>query len=58
MALYTFPLQLAVLARVPIAFPQQGARTAVIFYALLVQLVWLNFAGHAEYWVPYRLFPF
>lgn len=58
MALYMFPLQIAVLSRVPIAFPQQGARSAVILYSLLVQLVWLNFATHAEYWVPYQLFPF
>lgn len=57
LALYIFPLQLAVLSRVPIAFPQQGARTAVIIYALAVQLVWLNFAAHAEYWVPYRFYP-
>ncbi|CAA9532380.1 MAG: hypothetical protein AVDCRST_MAG62-2006 [uncultured Sphingomonas sp.] len=51
MALYTFPLQLAVLSRVPLAFPQQGSRALVVGYSLAVQLVWLNFASHAGYWV-------
>lgn len=54
MALYAFPLQLAILSRIPVAFPQAGARSAVIVYALAVQLVWLNFAAHSEFWVPYR----
>lgn len=58
MALYIFPLQLAVLSRVPIAFPQEGSRLAVVLYALAVLLVWLNFAAHSQYWVPYRFYPF
>jgi hypothetical protein len=58
MALYTFPLQLAVLSRVPLAFPQQGSRALVVGYSLAVQLVWLNFASHAGYWVPYHFYPF
>lgn len=58
LALYIFPLQLAVLSRVPLALGSEGlGRLLVIAYAFLVQFVWLNFAAHAEYWIPYRLFP-
>jgi hypothetical protein len=58
LALYIFPLQLAVLARVPLALGSEGlGRLLVIAYAFLVQFVWLNFAAHAAYWVPYRWFP-
>nr|WP_294170608.1 EpsG family protein [uncultured Sphingomonas sp.] len=58
LALYIFPLQLAVLARLPLALASEGlGRLLVIAYAFLVQFVWLNFAAHAAYWVPYRLFP-
>ena len=58
LALYIFPLQLAVLSRVPRAFGMEGAgRLMVIAYCFLIQFVWLNYASHAEYWVPYRFFP-
>lgn len=58
LALYIFPLQLAVLSRVPHALRSEGlGRAVVIAYCFLVQFVWLNFASHAEYWVPYQLFP-
>ncbi len=58
LALYIFPLQLAVLSRVPQAYGSEGAaRFLVVAYCFLVQFVWLNFASHAEYWVPYRFFP-
>ena len=58
LALYVFPLQLAVLSRVPRALGSEGlGRLLVIAYCFLVQFVWLNFAAHAEYWVPYRLYP-
>jgi len=30
----------------------------VVGYAALVELVWLNFAQFASFWVPYQLFPF
>ena len=58
LALYLFPLQLAVLSRVPIAFPGTGSHFAVILYSFTIQMVWLFFAAHASYWVPYQLFPF
>lgn len=53
MALYLFPLQLAVLARLPLAVPGQGTILLVILYSLTIQLVWLNFAVHARLWLPY-----
>ena len=55
MALYLMPLQLVVLSRAYLLFrnPKIGV-IAVIGYAFLVQLVWLNFAQFASKWVPYR----
>lgn len=32
-------------------------RVAISAYSTIVLLVWLNFAAHAEYWFPYRLYP-
>ena len=57
MALYLMPLQIVVLSRAYLLFkkPRFGVAT-VIFYALLIQLIWLNFATHAKLWVPYRSF--
>lgn len=58
LALYIFPLQLAVLSRLPHMLGSEGlGRLLVIAYCFLVQFVWLNFASHADYWVPYRFFP-
>jgi len=58
MALYIFPLQLAVLSRVPIAYPGRGSHLFVVLYALIVELVWMTQAVHARFWVPYQLYPF
>lgn len=62
MALYMIPLQLFVLSRLPDAFPHFGrginpVALAVIAYSAAAQFVWLNFAAHAQYWLPYRFFP-
>jgi hypothetical protein len=63
LALYIIPLQLFVLSRVPDAFPNRdGSRNAqlvllVVVYSALIQFVWLNFANHAEYWLPYQFYP-
>lgn len=58
LALYLLPLQVAVFTRATTIFTTQGlGRTLVVLYALAVQFVWLNFATHAQYWVPYRLYP-
>lgn len=62
-ALYLIPLQLFVFARLPEVFSRTGQPNAriglmVVFYSALIQFVWLNFANHAEYWVPYEFWPF
>ena len=55
LSLYLIPLQLAVLPRLAYLFkaPNTG-RVLIILYSALVMFVWLNFAVHAEYWVPYQ----
>lgn len=61
-ALYWIPLQLFVWSRIPDAFGVPGGRNedlnlAVILYSATVHFVWLNFAEHALYWLPYRWYP-
>ena len=59
LALYLLPLQLAVLPR--IAGPliaERFAKVLIIFYCLAIQFVWLNYAAHSNYWLPYRVYPF
>jgi len=59
MSLYLMPLQIAVLTRVALLGESRiPGTTAVLAYLFTVQFVWLNFAAHARYWVPYRLYPF
>jgi hypothetical protein len=60
-ALYFIPLQLVVFARLPKVAESVRSRTlivvaTVVFYAL-VQAIWLNFASHADAWVPYQFMP-
>jgi hypothetical protein len=63
LALYIIPLQLYVLSRVPDVFPDKaGGRNSqvvllVILYSAVVQFVWLNYATHAQYWIPYETYP-
>lgn len=61
MALYLIPLQLVVFARLPRAIDNLHVRTlatvGVVGYYAAVQFIWLNFASHADAWVPYRLMP-
>lgn len=60
-ALYLIPLQLYVFSRLPRLATTIRARTAVVVgilsYYAAVQFVWLNFATHAPYWVPYQFMP-
>ncbi len=61
-ALYLIPIQLAVFSRLPLAFPLKGRvnsqlAVGVITYSALVQYVWLTYATHAHYWVPYNFWP-
>jgi hypothetical protein len=58
LSLYLIPLQLAVLPRLAYLFKARNfGRFLVIFYAALVLFVWLNFAVHAKYWLPYQIYP-
>ena len=59
LALYLIPLQVAVLPRVKYLFRGKIlGKFLVIFYSALVLFVWLNFAVHADHWLPYRIYPF
>jgi hypothetical protein len=59
MALYMMPLQIPILTRVALLGESRiPGTTAVLAYLFSVQFVWLNFAAHATYWVPYMLYPF
>jgi hypothetical protein len=52
------PLELVILSRVPIAFRAPiVARTSLILLSASIQWVWLNYAQHAQFWLPYRFFP-
>ena len=57
-ALYILPIQIAVLSRVPGGLMNElTGKLVVVSYSLAVQFVWLNFAAHADYWIPYAFFP-
>jgi len=59
LALYLIPLQLAVLSRPRVASTTEGFGTAlVIVYSGFIEFIWLTFAQHAQYWLPYRFWPF
>ncbi|MCS5704709.1 EpsG family protein [Synechococcus sp. FGCU-3] len=64
LALYLIPLQLFVGSRLPdtrlFGISPSQWNQLLIFFSLAVLLVWLLFAGHSEYWLPYRnlLLPF
>jgi hypothetical protein len=62
-ALYMLPLQLVVFAHLPDVLGQrtrsnQGWVVAVVLYYAAVNFVWLNYASHAAFWLPYRFLPF
>ena len=58
MALYLMPFQVAVLARLPLAFRQQELQILTMVGITLVytaQLyVWLNYAANSYCWIPYK----
>jgi hypothetical protein len=63
LALYLIPLQMVVFSRLPNVLSRSDAPSAeykglIVVYCALVQFTWLNFANHAQYWVPYRIYPF
>ena len=64
LALYLIPLQLFVGSRIPdtriFGLAPGTWNQLLIAFSLAVLLVWLLFAGHSQYWLPYRnlLLPF
>lgn len=60
-ALYFIPIQIFVFSRLPIVFGMAGyanrkiEQQIIILYAL-VQFVWLFYATHAKYWIPYQFY--
>jgi hypothetical protein len=58
LSLYLMPLQIVVLSRVPFVYASRTfGTTMVALYCFAVQFVWLNFAVHADAWLPYRVYP-
>ncbi len=62
MALYMLPLQLVVFSHLPDVLGRRGGRndavvTGVLAYYAAVLYVWLDYATHAQYWVPYQFYP-
>ncbi|MDO9010561.1 MAG: EpsG family protein [Gallionella sp.] len=62
LALYWIPLQLFVLSRLPNAIGKPNGLNSmlvngVVAYSAVVLFVWLFFATHAEYWLPYQFYP-
>jgi hypothetical protein len=60
-ALYFIPIQIFALAHLPDALGGKhyhGLVTgAVVLYLAAVEFVWLNYAVHAQYWLPYQFYP-
>lgn len=58
MALYLTPLQVVVFSRLPTLMRQQVSprvlTVGIILGYALVLFVWLNYATHARYWLPYQ----
>jgi hypothetical protein len=62
-ALYMLPLQLVVFSRLPEVMGRrglnnQGWAAMVVAYYATVLFVWLHYSTHAQYWLPYRFYPF
>lgn len=63
LALYMLPLQLVVFTHLPDTVGRQRSMqlacvAIIVFYYAAVQFIWLNYAKNAEFWLPYRFFPF
>ena len=60
-ALYFIPLQIYVFSRLPDALwrgkHRLAVRSGVVLYYGLVMFVWLNYATHSKYWLPYQFYP-
>jgi hypothetical protein len=58
LALYLIPLQIFVGSRIPdtriFGIAPASWNQLLIVFSFAVLIVWLLFAGHSEYWLPYR----
>jgi len=58
LALYLIPLQIFVGSRIPdtriLGIAPASWNQLLIAFSFAVLIVWLLFAGHSEYWLPYR----
>ena len=61
-SLYFIPIQIAVFSRLPYLANKTMSPNYTVLVVLLgyaaVLFVWLNFATHARYWVPYHNYLF
>ncbi len=58
LSLYLMPLQIVILSRVPFIYLSRVFATLLIItYCFAIQFVWLNFATHAKYWLPFQFYP-
>lgn len=62
MGLYLIPLQIFVFSHLPDGMGRRGGvNQGIVFLILLFYaatlFVWLNFATHSRFWLPYRMFP-
>ena len=58
LSLYLMPLQVVILSRVPFVFTSRHLGVLLVAsYCFAVQFVWLNFARHAQFWLPYQFYP-
>jgi len=62
LALYWIPLQLFVLSHLPNILGRRNGKNAlwvcfVVAFSALILFVWLFFAIHSRYWLPYQFYP-
>ncbi|MDQ3077403.1 MAG: EpsG family protein [Pseudomonadota bacterium] len=57
LTLYIIPLQIVILSRLPIALGSRViVRILVVIYCFAIQFAWLNYAAHADAWIPYQIY--
>lgn len=57
-ALYLLPIQIVAIGRSLSLFSSAAVgRLAIVAYCFMILFVWMNFAAHSRYWVPYRVTP-
>lgn len=59
-ALYLMPIQLVIASYAPLFFNKSSrvlARGLVLCFYGLILFVWLNFASHSSFWLPYGFWP-